>query len=128
MKKKLFKSKEKKKGGEVFGVPLTVTATYDEKTSSYHLPAVVTHSILRIAACKKEEGIFRLSGKANAITELKEAYDNKQPVDLSKVDSNVCCGLLKLYLREMPEPLFPARLYKAFVYFQGMRTEGVKGG
>ena len=65
----------------------------------------------------KQEGIFRLSAQASLVDDLRRAYDSGNAVDLSQVESNVCCGLLKLFLREMSEPLFPFRLYKAFVSF-----------
>ena len=59
----------------------------------------------------KEEGIFRLSGSSTHIKELREAFDRGEEVDLTLVkDEHVVTGLLKLYFRELPEPLFTRNL------------------
>lgn len=36
-------------------------------------------------------------------------------VDLSKFDIHTVCGILKLYFRELPEPLFPKFLYEDII-------------
>src|SRR5689334_12225228 len=100
MKRKLLArivDKSDKKRNEVFGQPLRITSTFDEKANTWLLPAIIPQTILRISSFLKEEGIFRLSGNASVIAELKEQYNSFQPVDLSRVDPHVCCGLLKLY-------------------------------
>eukprot|EP01100_Stratorugosa_tubuloviscum_P001602 TRINITY_DN1363_c0_g1_i1.p1 TRINITY_DN1363_c0_g1~~TRINITY_DN1363_c0_g1_i1.p1 ORF type:complete len:760 (+),score=357.44 TRINITY_DN1363_c0_g1_i1:106-2385(+) len=62
------------------------------------------------------EGIFRLSGSAAAIKEYKAQYDANQYPDLFKeTDPHVIAGLIKLYLRELPEPLLTYGLYNAFI-------------
>jgi hypothetical protein len=58
------------------------------------------------------EGIFRLSGNAVRVREIKTQFDRGQDVDLSKeTDPHVVAGLIKLFLRELPEPLFPFDFY-----------------
>eukprot|EP00727_Mastigamoeba_balamuthi_P009406 m51a1_g5088 putative domain-containing protein (956) ;mRNA; f:258437-262210 len=58
-----------------------------------------------------EVGLFRLSGTTSDIRAIKEAWSSGKAVDLSDVvDPHVVTGLLKSYLREMPEPLFPYAL------------------
>ena len=101
----------------IFGVPLESISRFDP-VKGWGLPPLIKRSIERIRMDMKQEGIFRLSAQANLVDDLRRAYDSGNAVDLSQVESNVCCGLLKLFLREMSEPLFPFRLYKAFVSFQ----------
>lgn len=67
------------------------------------------------------EGIYRLSGNANHINQMKAIFDN----DSSKVDFtnpenfyhdvNSVAGLLKQFLRDLPEPLFTSQFYPDFI-------------
>ncbi|CUM63016.1 uncharacterized protein PRCAT00000578001 [Priceomyces carsonii] len=56
-----------------------------------------------------EEGIFRLSGSASIIRQLKEQFNTKFDLDLFesslKPDIHTVSGLLKTYLRELPSPI-----------------------
>ncbi|KAI4897053.1 hypothetical protein NFI96_011402 [Prochilodus magdalenae] len=58
----------------------------------------------------EEEGIYRISGASTEIQALKQAFDTNYWDAMSKVrsvDVNAVSGTLKLYLRELPEPLIP---------------------
>jgi len=58
------------------------------------------------------EGIFRLSGSASEIEMYKNSFNRGEEVDLNQCSTcHVVCGLLKLYLRELPEPLLTYDLY-----------------
>ncbi|KYQ99745.1 RhoGAP domain-containing protein [Tieghemostelium lacteum] len=62
------------------------------------------------------EGIFRLSGANSQIKSLKAGFDAGEDVDLEDVeDVHTVAGLLKLYLRELPQPLFPFDTYSSFI-------------
>ena len=56
-----------------------------------------------------EEGIFRLSGSASSIRQLKDQFNTRYDVDLFqsslKPDIHTVSGLFKSYLREMPTPI-----------------------
>lgn len=56
-----------------------------------------------------EEGIFRLSGSASTIRQLKEAFNKEFDIDLfnhpTKPDIHTVAGLFKTYLRELPSPI-----------------------
>lgn len=65
----------------------------------------------------KEIGIYRVSGLTSDIQKLKKAFENN-PYEaehlLKEIDIHAVTGLLKMYLRELPEALFTNALYKKF--------------
>ncbi|RDW86160.1 putative Rho GTPase activator (Rgd1) [Aspergillus mulundensis] len=67
------------------------------------------------------EGIYRLSGSANHITQLKALFDNdSSQVDFTNPESfnhdvNSVAGLLKQFFRDLPDPLLTAQAYSSFV-------------
>lgn len=66
------------------------------------------------------EGIFRLNGSTTEMKILKKDIDSGKPIDFTKVqDPNVVSGLLKLYLRELPEPLCTFALFDEFIQAAG---------
>jgi hypothetical protein len=69
----------------------------------------------------KEQGIFRLSGSANAVNKYKRIFDDGEDSDFSDCyDCNVISGLLKLYLRELPDSLFTREMNSQFNIAAGM--------
>lgn len=64
-----------------------------------------------------EVGLYRVSGSASDLQRLKRTFEN-DPYEaeqlLKEVDINTVTGLLKLYLRELPEALFTDALYPKF--------------
>lgn len=64
-----------------------------------------------------EEGIFRLSGSTSNIRQLKDLFNSKFDLDLFessiKPDMHTIAGLLKLYLRELPCPIFGLDTYNS---------------
>lgn len=71
-----------------------------------------------------EEGIFRLSGSALAIRQLKQKFNVSLDVDLFETqlapDVHTVAGLLKAYLRELPSSIFGTETY---VELQLLMTE-----
>mmetsp|Transcript_40699 Transcript_40699/g.102431 ORF Transcript_40699/g.102431 Transcript_40699/m.102431 type:complete len:671 (+) Transcript_40699:126-2138(+) len=62
------------------------------------------------------EGIFRVSGRHSEVLKIKADFDQGIDVDLSAIkDVNDITGALKLYFRELPEPLLTFQLYEAFM-------------
>ncbi|KAH3759531.1 rho GTPase activating protein [Pelomyxa schiedti] len=92
---------------KVFGVPLPVVLSRSAQ-SCPDLPELVYRCITMIRVRGlQEEGVFRQSGALREIKELRAAFNRGEVPDLSKAsDVHVITGLLKLWLRELPEPLF----------------------
>ncbi|XP_075389766.1 breakpoint cluster region protein isoform X2 [Tenrec ecaudatus] len=102
----------------VFGVKIAVVT----KRERSKVPYIVRQCVEEIERRGMEEvGIYRVSGVATDIQALKAAFDvnNKDvSVMMSEMDVNAIAGTLKLYFRELPEPLFTDELYPNF-------TEGI---
>ncbi|KAG9389835.1 hypothetical protein J8273_8514 [Carpediemonas membranifera] len=61
------------------------------------------------------EGIFRIPGPGSEVQKLYKQYQNGKRPDLEKIkDAATVCSLLKLYLRELPEPITTFELYDCF--------------
>ncbi|KAM9827732.1 active breakpoint cluster region-related protein [Neosynchiropus ocellatus] len=61
-----------------------------------------------------EEGIYRVSGNASEINSLRGFFDTNLREALTRMKSaeiHVVSGTLKLYFRELPEPLVPPELF-----------------
>lgn len=110
----LKRTPSKKQTG-VFGVKISVVT----KRERSKVPYIVRQCIEEVEKRGIEEvGIYRISGVATDIQALKAAFDanNKDILMmLSDMDINAIAGTLKLYFRELPEPLLTDRLYLAFM-------------
>lgn len=62
------------------------------------------------------KGIYRVSGVKSKVEKLCQAFENgAELVDLTDVHPNVIANVLKLYMRQLPEPLLTFRLYSEFI-------------
>ncbi|XP_033617718.1 rho GTPase-activating protein 22 isoform X5 [Fukomys damarensis] len=63
-----------------------------------------------------EEGLFRLPGQADLVRGLQDSFDcGEKPLFDSTTDVHTVASLLKLYLRELPEPVIPFARYEDFL-------------
>ncbi|XP_058854118.1 active breakpoint cluster region-related protein isoform X2 [Acipenser ruthenus] len=110
----LKRTPSKKQSG-VFGVKISVVT----KRERSKVPYIVRQCIEEVEKRGIEEvGIYRISGVATDIQTLKAVFDTNTKdilVMLSEMDINAIAGTLKLYFRELPEPLLTDRLYLAFM-------------
>uniref|UniRef100_A0A7N9ALY3 ABR activator of RhoGEF and GTPase n=1 Tax=Mastacembelus armatus TaxID=205130 RepID=A0A7N9ALY3_9TELE len=110
----LKRTPSKKQSG-VFGVKINVVT----KRERSKVPYIVRQCIEEVEKRGIDEvGIYRISGVATDIQALKTAFDTNTKdilVMLSDMDINAIAGTLKLYFRELPEPLLTDRLYPAFM-------------
>uniref|UniRef100_A0A665WR80 Breakpoint cluster region protein-like n=1 Tax=Echeneis naucrates TaxID=173247 RepID=A0A665WR80_ECHNA len=109
----LKRTPSRKQSG-VFGVKINVVT----KRERSKVPLIVRQCVEEIEQRGLEEvGIYRVSGVATDIQALKSAFDfnNKDvSVMMRGMDVNAVAGTLKLYFRELPEPLFTDELYLNF--------------
>ncbi|XP_017296372.1 rho GTPase-activating protein 15 isoform X2 [Kryptolebias marmoratus] len=64
------------------------------------------------------DGIYRVSGNLATIQKLRFIVDQEEDLDLDDSqweDIHVITGALKMFFRELPEPLFPFRFFQQFV-------------
>jgi len=111
---------------KVFGVPLAQCA---HRFKYGGLPVVVAKTMTYLTESALQlEGIFRISGNQTEVLALKKAFDEGQDVNIRTCSSpHVAAGLLKLYLRDLPEPLFTFRLYDIFMaLYNTVQNEAVR--
>ena len=62
------------------------------------------------------KGIYRVSGVKSKVEKLCQAFENgAELVDLTDIHPNVIANVVKLYMRQLPEPLMTFRLYNDFI-------------
>ncbi|ELU07303.1 hypothetical protein CAPTEDRAFT_222246 [Capitella teleta] len=100
----------------VFGVPLAVAVERSKCHDGIQLPVVFRECIDYIEELGLScEGIYRISGVKSKVQSLKEAYNQGAAnVYLHEYEPNVVASLMKLYLRELPEPVLTAELMPKF--------------
>ncbi|KAM7541863.1 hypothetical protein Aperf_G00000012753 [Anoplocephala perfoliata] len=104
-----------KMGGGLFGTHLSEVFAYTSSETNY-VPRVVyqTANFIRKYGGLTTDGIFRKCGSRHMIEELCDAYDMARPDPILRVnehDAHAAAGVLKQYLRELPEPVIPYRQY-----------------
>ncbi|KAF1388820.1 hypothetical protein PFLUV_G00066640 [Perca fluviatilis] len=101
----------------VFGKSLMDTVTYEQRFGPHMVPILVQKCVEFIKEHGlNEEGIFRLPGQDNAVKQFRDAFDaGERPSFPSDTDVHTVASLLKLYLRELPEPVVPWTQYQDFL-------------
>ncbi|KAH8554190.1 Rho GTPase activation protein [Umbelopsis sp. PMI_123] len=105
----------------IFGAPLEYAAQFGPLTQSgLRIPDIVYRCFSEIVERGLTiQGIFRLSGAAAEVDELQREFD-KSPsygkyLDLSKYDIHAITGVLKKYLRSLPQPVIPRPYHDRFL-------------
>lgn len=101
---------------KIFGVPLDelMRQTPREGTA---VPAAVSRICEHLYKHGvNQEGIFRVSGSARVVEKLKASFNTSGDADLNaEPDIMAVGGLLKLFLRELPDSLIPEHLTQEFI-------------
>ncbi|XP_037548299.1 rho GTPase-activating protein 24 [Nematolebias whitei] len=104
-------------GGGIFGQKLEETVRYERRFGNKLAPMLVEQCVDFIRQWGlQEEGLFRMPGQANLVKELQDAFDcGEKPSFDCNTDVHTVASLLKLYLRELPEPVIPFQKYEEFL-------------
>ncbi|MEE6487492.1 hypothetical protein FKM82_014919 [Ascaphus truei] len=71
------------------------------------------------------KGIYRVNGVKTRVEKLCQAFENgKELVELSQASPHDLSNVMKLYLRQLPEPIMPFRLYNGLM---GLAKESLRG-
>ncbi|KAK5658848.1 hypothetical protein OQA88_1660 [Cercophora sp. LCS_1] len=118
---------------QVFGASLAEAVRYNAPMDiRVPLPAVVYRCIQYLEAKNAiyEEGIFRLSGSNLVIKQLKERFNNESDINLitdpQYHDIHAVAGLLKMYLRELPNTILTSDLRIEFIGVTEMTDKNEK--
>lgn len=110
----------------VFGVPLAESIAISHIADGLELPSVVYRCIefLEKRNAATEEGIYRLSGSSNVVKALKDRFNAEGDVDLLApgepyYDVHAVAGLLKTFLRELPQSVLTRELHLEFMRVNG---------
>ncbi|KAI8488591.1 RalA-binding protein 1 [Branchiostoma belcheri] len=99
----------------IFGIPLHEAVERSKLIDGIELPAIFRDCLDFIeerGLCT--EGIYRISPVKSQVDALRAAYDHGEVVDLQDHDPHTVAGLLKTYLRELPDPVLTMELLPGF--------------
>ncbi|KAK9686207.1 hypothetical protein K7432_015235 [Basidiobolus ranarum] len=121
-------SQTPKERSSVFGIELSLLMKRED--GSYSLPVLIEKCLREVEERGLYEvGIYRISGMASAIEQLRQSFNkDSEAVDLSSEewrDINVISGVLKQWLRELPEPVLTFDLYHDFISAAGRTSNDV---
>ncbi|XP_023679923.2 rho GTPase-activating protein 22 isoform X1 [Paramormyrops kingsleyae] len=104
-------------GGGIFGQQLEDTVLYERRFGPRQAPLLVEQCVdFILEHGLREEGLFRMPGQANLVKELQDSFHcGDKPHFDRNTDVHTVASLLKLYLRELPEPVVPFAKYEDFL-------------
>jgi hypothetical protein len=101
--------------GATFGMPLQDVVKLSGKDGVPNIVRTLVDFMKKDII--KLHGVFRISGENAEIQNLKRIYDyeSEKNLDLSKLGPHAITGCLKMFLRELPDPLFTYERYDSMV-------------
>ncbi|XP_036410003.1 rho GTPase-activating protein 45 [Megalops cyprinoides] len=100
--------------------------------SAEGIPFIIKKCIVEIEKrALKMKGIYRVNGVKTRVEKLCQAFENgKELVELSQASPHDISNVLKLYLRQLPEPIMPFRMYNELmgVAKESLQAESGEGG
>ncbi|NXX79432.1 HMHA1 protein, partial [Urocolius indicus] len=108
---------------QLFGQDFTKAS----QSSSDGIPFIIKKCISEIEKrALKTKGIYRVNGVKTRVEKLCQAFENgKELVELSQASPHDISNVLKLYLRQLPEPIMPFRMYNELM---GLAKESLQAG
>jgi hypothetical protein len=100
---------------KLFGIPLELVLVEQQKLSiGDSTPRLLTRSIEYIERHLDEVGIYRLSGSTKEVQDLRWKYEQEGDITFQYEDVNSICSLVKMFIRELPDPLLTNELSGEF--------------
>ncbi|KAL0080106.1 Rho GTPase activation protein [Phycomyces blakesleeanus] len=129
-----FNYKDTKKGplNGIFGAPLEHGAQCGSMTSQgLYVPTIVHRCFTEIMnRGLLVEGIFRLSGAASEVDSLELEFDRPPTygkyLDLTHYDIHAITGVVKKYLRSLPNPVIPSAYHSRFLHYADNRNKNIQ--
>ena len=108
----------------IFGVPLNTLEAYFPDSIIDGMPKFLESAFQALEQKGLSvEGIFRISGGASQIARLKKRIDSNDMIIFENEDPICIAALIKLYLRELPEPLLTFKLFDVFKDIEGLAMD-----
>eukprot|EP01105_Mastigella_eilhardi_P006567 TRINITY_DN1809_c1_g2_i1.p2 TRINITY_DN1809_c1_g2~~TRINITY_DN1809_c1_g2_i1.p2 ORF type:complete len:574 (+),score=147.43 TRINITY_DN1809_c1_g2_i1:2072-3793(+) len=99
---------------KVFGVHLA-NLMQSAREEGRDIPHIVEDTTAMLEQCAlEEEGIFRLSASSKVVEQIHNQIDCGEEVSFEGMNCHVVAGVLKLFIRSLPEPLLTFPLYDKF--------------
>ncbi|EFA76802.1 RhoGAP domain-containing protein [Heterostelium album PN500] len=95
--------------------------------SNLNIPVILkilTESIISLDGCSTE-GIFRVPGTSSEVMRIRQKI-NELDFSLDTNDVHVLAGLLKLWLRELTDPIIPSALYDDCIKSWNSKNDSLK--
>lgn len=96
--------------GPYFGIDLTDLYSRDGSA----IPPVLVEAANELRKRSEQEGIFRIPGRAQVVSQLVDAADRGVPVELDKQDTADIASFLKKFFALLPSPVIPGDLVDRF--------------
>ena len=97
---------------------MTLKPPYNWACVSHNSLLILSSSFISFLGITSE-GIFRINGNSRVVERLRTSFDRTGDADLAEAgDVMAVAGLLKLYLRELPEGVIPDHMTQLFVTTQ----------
>uniref|UniRef100_A0A6E8VCJ8 Rho-GAP domain-containing protein n=2 Tax=Anopheles coluzzii TaxID=1518534 RepID=A0A6E8VCJ8_ANOCL len=99
----------------IFGVSLGLATERSRCHDGINLPLVVRDCIdyLQEHGLQSEQ-IYKVEAVKTKLQQLKRTYNNREGSCSGEMDVPIACGLLKMFLRELPEPILTTDLSSRF--------------
>ncbi|XP_050069044.1 ralA-binding protein 1 [Anopheles maculipalpis] len=99
----------------IFGVSLGLATERSRCHDGVNLPLVVRDCIdyLQEHGLQSEQ-IYKVEAVKTKLQQLKRTYNNREGSCIGEMDVPIACGLLKMFLRELPEPILTTDLSSRF--------------
>jgi len=99
---------------KLFGVKLD-SLMQSKSQKGHEIPTIIEETCVVLESkWLTLEGLFRISASKAELNDLRNRLDNGIPVNYNQFNGHSVAGILKFWLRSMPEPLIPFSMYSDF--------------